>query len=281
MASHDSTRRPSSGRWIPPPKGPWSPALNAITPHNTTQGRSVMKINDGSSSSTIPASSGLPPNDPHFEQQTSCRAPQQLSKKRCREPNLDIGVLQPIPSTECSGLPLATGITLTSGITIRCGHGEELDPTKLSPSSFAVPNWDELGSVVEMQRQGWEGFQEWLQHSVLLGRARRWKKNYKCCNPSDGLLQRIYSIRCSVLCPRPWHWLSRHGIHQLLCTNRHFVCTAPTRLTLPKIAGFWKKGTEKKKKKGGGDSLWIEVPSFLFSFIEYLSLFRSLKTLPA
>ena len=176
MASHDSTRRPSSGRWIPPPKGPWSPALNAITPHNTTQGRSVMKINDGSSSSTIPASSGLPPNDPHFEQQTSCRAPQQLSKKRCREPNLDIGVLQPIPSTECSGLPLATGITLTSGITIRCGHGEELDPTKLSPSSFAVPNWDELGSVVEMQRQGWEGFQEWLQHSVLLGRARRWKK---------------------------------------------------------------------------------------------------------
>ena len=85
------------------------------------------------------------------------------------------------------------------------------------------------------------------------------EKIYKCCNPSDGLLQRIYSIRCSVLCPRPWHWLPRHGIHQLLCTNRHFVCTAPTRLTLPKIAGFWKKGT---KKKGGGDSLWIGVPSF-------------------
>ena len=73
------------------------------------------------------------------------------------------------------------------------------------------------------------------------------EKIYKCCNPSDGLLQRIYSIRCSVLCPGPWHWLSRHGIHQLLCTNRHFVCTAPTRLTLPKIAGFWKK----RKKKGG------------------------------
>ena len=176
MASNDSTRRPSSGRWIPPPKGPWSPALNAITSSNTTHRRSVTSINDGSSSSTIPASSGQPTHDPHFEKQASCRTPQQQPKKRCREPNLDIGVLQPIPSTECSGLPLATGVTLTSGITIRCGHGEELDPTKLSPSSFAVPNWDELGSAVEMQKQGWEGFQEWLQHAVLLGRARRWKK---------------------------------------------------------------------------------------------------------
>ena len=85
------------------------------------------------------------------------------------------------------------------------------------------------------------------------------EKIYKCCNPSDGLLQWIYSIRCSVLCPGPWHWLSRHGIHQLLCTNCYFVCTAPTRLTLPKIAGFWKK----RKKKGGGDSMWIEVPFYL------------------
>ena len=154
MASNDSTRRPSSGRWIPSPKGPWSPALNAITPYNTTHRRSVMSTKDGSSSSTIPASSGQLTHDLHFETQTPRRAPQQQPKKRCREPNLDIGVLQPIPSTECSGLPLATGVTLTSGITIRCGHGEELDPTKLSPSSFAVPNWDELGSVIEMQRQG-------------------------------------------------------------------------------------------------------------------------------
>ena len=176
MASKDSTRRPSSGRWIPPPKGPWSPALNAIAPHNITNGRSAMGINDGSSSSTILASSGLQQNDPHVEKQAPRRAPQQQPKKRYREPNLDIGVLQPIPSTECSGLPLATGITLISGIIIRCGHGEELDLTKLSPSSFAVPNWDELGSVDEMQRRGWEGFQEWLQHSVLLGRARRWKQ---------------------------------------------------------------------------------------------------------
>ena len=151
MASNDGAWRPSSGRWTSSPKGPWTPAFNAITPNNTTHRRSVANINDGPSSSTIPASSGQLTYDPHSEKHALHRALQQQPKKRYREPNPDIGVLQPIPSTECSGLPPATGVTLTSGITIRRGHGEQLDPTELSPSPFAVPNWDELGSVVEMQ----------------------------------------------------------------------------------------------------------------------------------
>ena len=119
MASDDSTRRPSSGRWASSLKGPWTPALNAI----------------------------------------------------------------PIPSTECKGLPPATGVTFTSGNTIRRGHGEQLDPTELSPSPFEVPNWDDFGSVEAMQSHGWEGFQEWLQHAVLPGRAHRWKKNTLMSQP--------------------------------------------------------------------------------------------------
>ena len=122
MASNYSARRPSSGRWNSSPKGPWSAALNAITPHSATHGRSVTNINDGSSSSNIPASSDQLPHNRHCEKQVPRRAPRQPPQKRYREPNLDIGVLQPIPSTECSGLPPATGITLISGITIRCGH---------------------------------------------------------------------------------------------------------------------------------------------------------------
>ena len=175
MAPKSRTPRPSAGRWNPPPKGPWSAALNAITPHSDAHESSVPNIQHGSSSLNNPACSDQLPHHWNCEKQVPRREPRQPPQKRYREPNLDIGVLQPIPSTECNGLPPATGITLISGITIRCGHGEELDLTKLSPSSFSVPNWDELGSVDEMQRQGWEGFQEWLQHSVLLGKPRRWK----------------------------------------------------------------------------------------------------------
>ena len=184
MAYDDGTRRSSSGRWTSSPKGPWTPALNAITSTHTTHRPGVTTINADSSSSTTPANLGQMTHDSQYEKQALGRAPQQQSKKRCRDPNPDIGVLQPIPSTECSGLPPATGVTLTSGITIRRGHGEQLDVTELSPSPFAVPNWDELGSVVEMQRQGWEGFQEWLQHAVLPGRPHRWKKYTNVATPA-------------------------------------------------------------------------------------------------
>ena len=176
MASDDSTRRPSSGRWTSSPEGPWTPALNAITSNNTTHRLGVTTINAGPSSSTTPANSGQLTHDSHYEKQALRQARQQRPKKHGRDPNPDIGVLQPIPSTECKGLPPATGVTFTSGNTIRRGHGEQLDPAELSPSPFAVPNWDDFGSVVEMQKHGWEGFQEWLQHAVLPGRAHRWKK---------------------------------------------------------------------------------------------------------
>ena len=115
MASDDSTRRPSSGRWTSSPKGPWTPALNAITSNNTTHRLGVTTINAGPSSSTTPANSDQLTHDSPYEKQALRQARQQRPKKHGRDPNTDIGVLQPIPSTECKGLPPATGVTFTSG----------------------------------------------------------------------------------------------------------------------------------------------------------------------
>ena len=131
-----------------------------------------------------PTNSGQLTHNSHYKKQALRRARQQRLKEHGKDPNPDIGVLQPIPSTECKGLPPATGVTFTLGNTIRRGHGEQLDPTELSPSPFEVPNWDDFGSVEAMQSYGWEGFQEWLQHAVLPGRAHCWKKYTNVATPA-------------------------------------------------------------------------------------------------
>ena len=82
MEYDDSTRRPSSGRWTSSPKGPWTPALNAITSNHTTHRPGVTTINAGSSSSTIPANSGQLTHDSHYEKQALRRELQQQPKKR-------------------------------------------------------------------------------------------------------------------------------------------------------------------------------------------------------
>ena len=112
-------------RLWPPMTAHGDPPLD--TSNNTTHRLGVTTINAGPSSSTTPANSDQLTHDSHYEKQALRRALQQRPKKHGRDPNPDIGVLQPIPSTECKGLPPATGVTFTSGNTIRRGHGEQLD----------------------------------------------------------------------------------------------------------------------------------------------------------
>ena len=103
------------------------------------------------------------------------------------------------------------------------------------------------------------------------GRAHRWKKYTNVATPAMVYYDGSTPLGAVFW---PWDWLSRHGIHQLVCTNRHFVCTASTRLTLPKLPPKKKKGGGRKKAVG----MRLRDTSLLSST---LSSSRSLRNLLA